>query len=132
MNWRVQETHPGADLTAAEIKQLSDHAGFGCLSLIVATREGRLPFVFLPRRRFGIPYAYLAYCRDQCDFVRFAGALGRFLMRRRLSLVILDADGPIAGLLGKYTRRAPRKYFKGPDPRRDDDWLYSERTMFGV
>jgi hypothetical protein len=125
-------TEPGPDLTAAEIKRLLDHAGFGCLSVVVDSAEGRLPFVFLPRRRLGIPYAYLAYCRDQVDFVRFAGILGRFLMRRRLPLVIVDADGPIAGLIGKYTRRAPPKYFKGPDPPRHGDWLYSERTMFGI
>ncbi|MBV8744640.1 MAG: acyl-CoA acyltransferase, partial [Xanthobacteraceae bacterium] len=91
-------TQPGTDLTASEIRQLLDHAGFGCLSLIVHSAEGRSPFVFLPRRRWGIPYAYLAYCRDQGDFVRFAGVLGQFLMRRRLPLVILDADAPIAGL----------------------------------
>ncbi len=125
-------TRPGADLTAAEIKQLLDHALFGCLGLIVHSGEGRSPFVFLPRRRFGIPYAYLAYCRDQSDFVRFAGELGRFLIRRRLPLVIVDADGPVPGLIGRYTRRAPPKYFKGPDPPRHGDWLYSERTMFGV
>ncbi len=125
-------TRPGADLTAAEIKLLLDHAGFGCLSLIVDSGGGRSPFVFLPRRRYGIPYAYLAYCRDQGDFVRFAGVLGRFLIRRRLPLVIVDADGPIPGLIGRYTRRAPPKYFKGPDPPRHGDWSYSERTMFGV
>jgi hypothetical protein len=126
------QTQPGTDLTAGEIRLLPDHAGFGCLSLIVHSAQGRSPFVFLPRRRWGIPYAYLAYCRDQADFVRFAGVLGPFLMRYRLPLVILDADEPIPGLIGRYTRRAPPKYFKGSNPPRHGDWLYSERTMLGV
>jgi hypothetical protein len=48
-------TQPGPDLEATEIKQLLDHVGYGCLSLIVHSAEGRLPFVFLPRHRLGIP-----------------------------------------------------------------------------
>ena len=50
-----------------------------------------------------MPYAYLAYCRDLEDFFRFAAPLGRFLARRGFPLVIIDSNGPIRGLIGRYS-----------------------------
>jgi hypothetical protein len=77
-----------------------------------------------------VPFAYLAYCRRLDDFVRFAGPLGRFLAKRGFPFVVLDANGPIEGLIGKYSDGAP-KYFKGPDQPRLGDIAYTERVMFG-
>ena len=79
------------------------------------TRESAYPFVF--RRRLvksTIPCAQLIYCRDIADFVRFAGPIGRLLARRGRPLVIIDANGPIAGVVGWYSRGNMPKYFKGP------------------
>jgi hypothetical protein len=78
-----------------------------------------------------VPYEYLAYCRDLKDFVRFAGPLGRFLSLRGITLVVLDSNGPISGLIGIYSDAFP-KYFKGPDQPHLGDLAYSERVMFGV
>jgi hypothetical protein len=108
-----------------------DHRNYGCISVICRTGDGRYPFVFQPRRKAGlVPFAVLAYCRRLEDFVRFAGPLGRFLAWRGIFLVITDADGPIAGLVGSYRDGFP-KYFRGPDPPRLGDWAYSERLLFG-
>jgi hypothetical protein len=121
---------PGEDLQSYEIELLLTHAKYGCMSLICSSANRRHPFVFLACRKFGLPYAYLAYCRDVEDFVRFAGPLGRFLVRHGLPLVILDSNGPIGGVAGMYFDTRP-KYFKGPDRPRLGDLAYSERVMFG-
>jgi hypothetical protein len=88
-----------------------------------------LGFVPYSRRR-GLRSAHLTYCRDQEDFIRFAGPLGRYLARRGVALVSLDANGPISGLIGAYRGGRP-KYFKGPEQSRLGDEAYSERVLFG-
>src|SRR6516164_2715374 len=108
-------------LPSDAIELLSKHANYGCISLTCSTANRRHPFVFLPRRKAGVvPFAYLAYCHHIRDFVRFAGPLGRFLVKRGFPLVVTDANGPMGGLIGKYSDGAP-KYFKGPDQPRLGD-----------
>jgi hypothetical protein len=125
------ETRPSEDLPSSEIELLRAHANYGCASLTCSSKDRRHPFVFVLGRKFGlVPYAYLAYCRDLEDFVRFAGPLGRFLAWRGFPVVVLDANGPVRGLIGRYFTNFP-KYFKGPDEPRLGDVAYSERAMFG-
>jgi hypothetical protein len=46
--------------------------------------------------------------------------------------VILDANGPVPGLVGRYyPERMPRYYF-GPDRPKIGDLAYTETSMFGV
>jgi hypothetical protein len=83
-----------------------------------------------------VPYARLIYCRDPGEFLRFAGPLGRFLLRHGIPLVAISANEPIHGIFkylifGKYLERWP-KYFKGPDRPRVGDLAYSEVALFGV
>jgi hypothetical protein len=119
------------DLSAFETQVLLDHRSYGCISVTCSAADRRHPFVFLPRRKAGLlPFAFLAYCRRVEDFVRFAGSLGRFLASRGIPLVIVDADGPIPGLVGRYCDGFP-KYFRGPDRPRLGDTAYSERILFG-
>jgi hypothetical protein len=132
---RVEAVAPGIcpdeDLSSYEIELLLTHANYGCMSLICSLANRRHPFVFVLGRKFGlVPYAYLAYCHDLEDFVRFAGPLGRCLARRGFPLVVLDANGPVRGLIGRYSANFP-KYFKGSDQPRLGDLAYSERVMFG-
>ena len=63
------------------------------------------------------------------DFVRFAGSLGRFLLARGFPLVVLDTNGPVSGLIGKYSDKFP-KYFKGVDQPTLADSAYSARVIF--
>ena len=118
------------DLQSFEIELLLTHAKYGCISVTCSSGDCRHPFVFLPVwEPLRAPKAYLAYCRDLEEFVRFAGPLGRFLAWRGFPLVAVDANGPIKGLIGRYSDGFP-KYFKGPDKPRLADLAYSERVMF--
>jgi hypothetical protein len=57
--------------------------------------------------------------------------IGRFLPVRGHPLVLIDANGPIPGLVGKYAGAKMPKYFKGPDRPRLGDLAYTETAMFG-
>jgi hypothetical protein len=124
---------PQAHFEEHERDLLRDHAGYGCLSLWCQTTERAYPFVFRERRVKGlITCAQLIYCRDIAEFVRFARPLGTYLARRRRPLVILDANGPVRGLIGKYFDQTMPKYFKGPAPPRLGDLAYTETALFGM
>jgi hypothetical protein len=111
---------------------LSEHARFGCMSFWCRTSDGCVPFVFRRRRLRGVPgFAQLVYCREVGDFVRFAGPIGRFLFSCGCPLVLVDTNGPIPGLAGKYFPARMLKYFKGPDRPRFGDLAYTETAMFG-
>jgi len=112
---------------------LSQHAAHGCISLWCATSERAYPFVFRPRMVRGcIPCAQLIYCRDIGDFVRLAGPIGRVLARRGRPFVIVDANAPIPGLFGWFSRGNMPKYFKGPQRPRLGDLAYTEHAVLGV
>jgi hypothetical protein len=119
------------DLSAFEVQLLLDHRSYGCISVTCSLGNRRYPFVFQPRRKARLPYAYLVYCRHLEDFVRLAGSLGRFLALHGTPLVVVDANGPIAGLVGRYYDGFP-KYFRGPDQPRLGDLAYSEKVLFGI
>ena len=115
---------------------LMEHAKYGCMSLWSETADRAYPFVFRPCIiKGGITCARLVYCTDVDDFVRFAGPLGRFLALRGRPLVLIDSNGPIPGLVGKYLdAKMPRYFLKEPEPA--PAWAislaYSEIAMFGI
>jgi hypothetical protein len=123
----------GAMITAQERDLLVDHAEHGCLALIAQQKRDAFPFVFLPRRMLKglIPTAQLVYCRDISDFQRFAGPIGRALLRQGHPTVLVDASEMIPGLVGKYFRDRGPKYFKGPERPRLGDLAFSEGVLFG-
>ena len=130
---RVRRFDPGSpgQLSPAEATILRDHAGYGCISLVCEADGQCHPFVFAPRRRARVVgLAVLTYCRDEADFARFAGPLGRALARRGFLLTVVDADAAIPGLVGRYSGNRP-KYFRGPDRPRIGDCAYTERALFG-
>jgi len=125
------DIEPGAGLSLSELHLLRDHAALGCLSLICDDGNARHPFVFDPRvRGRRLPITRLVYCRSLNSFVRFAGALGLYLLWRGYPLVVTDAEGPIDGVAGIF-KKASRRYWKGPHPMRLGDIAYSEMVMFG-
>ena len=115
-----------------EVNLLIDHAGYGCWSVIAIISGKRYPFVFQIRtkRRF-IRYAYLIYCRDMQSFLNYAAPLGRYLAKRGVFIVMIDANGPITGLRGKYQKATP-KYYKGPVRPKLGDESYTERVLFNI
>lgn len=127
------DQHPDAHFYPSELDLLLAHQELGCLSLWGVTSQEAYPFVFMPRRAKGvIPCVQLIHCRHISDFVRLAGPIGRYLITRGRPLVIIDSNGPIAGLVGKYVDGKAPKYFKGPDRPQFGDLAYTEAVMFGL
>lgn len=127
------EARPDAPHEPFEPGLLAEHATYGCISFWCATAERAFPFVF--RRRIvkgAIPCAQLIYCRHMADLVRFAGPIGRYLARRGLPFVVADANGPIAGLTGRYFADTMPKYFRGPVRPRLGDLADTEAALFGA
>ena len=112
---------------------LLQHAAFGCTSLWCVTSDRAYPFIFRPRMIEAIiPSAQLVYCRDLADFGRFAGPIGRFLALRGRVFVLVNSNGRIPGLVGKFFRDRMPKYFKGSQRPRLGDLAYTEIAVLGV
>lgn len=122
-------------LPAEEAAILLRHARYRCLSIVVRSEHGTIPFVLQPARmRRGLiplPAMQLVYCRDVADYAACAGAIGRFLAKRAKIAVLIDANGPLPGLAGLYTERRGRKYFKGPHRPRLGDLSDTELVVYG-
>jgi hypothetical protein len=117
-----------------EAALMAYHAARGCLSL-VCEKDGELvPFVFLKRSisKLRVNYVQLVYCRDTADFVRCAGALGRYLLVRGMPVAVLDAEGPVKGLVGRFVKDRVPKFYRGPDRPRLNDLAYTEAVVLGV
>lgn len=121
-------------LDAGEAEILSDCARQGALVLVCETREGLEPFAFVERdlKQIGRAAMQLAWCRDTGAFVRHAGPLGRHLLKRGRWLVLLDAEGAVPGLVGRFFRNRMPKYFRGPRRPRLNDLAQTEALLFGV
>ena len=123
-------------LSDSEAELLARHARYGCLSLVCRTPDAApIPFILLPMRiRRGWiapPAMQLIYCRDIAEFVACAGSIGRTLLRLGKISVVLDANGPVAGLTGIFSRARGRKYFKGPHRPRLADLTDTELVLYG-
>jgi hypothetical protein len=125
-----------AGLPDADLAMLKRHAEYGCLSLVCRTAEAALPFIFFSlRKRRGIvplPAMQLGYCRSIADYVKCADAIGRYLLARGKPIVIVDANGAVAGLPGVYSEARGRKYFKGPHRPRLGDLADTELAIYGM
>lgn len=130
-----------AGLPPRERALLVDHARYGCLCLLGSDgRETRL-FVLqarrlklFPRRAGlpGLPCFQVIYAPAQPDLVRWLGAIGRFLLRRHaMPWIVLDADGPVSGAVGRYFDGRAPKYTRGPHPVPLGDLTYTELVLFG-
>jgi len=127
------DREPDAPHEPFERDLLVEHAGYGCISVWAVTRERAYPFVFRPRVvKTVVPCAQLIYCRDVADLVRFAGPIGRFLAWRGRAFVVIDANGPIDGLVGRCFDNTMPKFFRGPVRPRLGDLAFTETALFGM
>jgi hypothetical protein len=112
---------------------LAAHLALGCRSLIAAADGQAHPFVFMKRKiiRRLVPCEQLIYCRTLSDFVACAGPLGRYLLMRGGLICIVDANGPLPGLIGRYLPGNGPKYFKGPVAPSLGDLSFTELTILG-
>lgn len=121
-----------ADLEAGERRLLEVQAGYGCIALCCTTDRQTRPFVFVPRVIKGlIPCVQLAYCRQIADLVDVAGTVGRYLLRYGRPFALIDANGPISGIPGKYFPDVAPKYYKGAVAPVMGDLTETEVTIFG-
>jgi hypothetical protein len=123
-------------LSETEVELLTRHARYGCLGLVCRTPNGgAFPFILQPMRirrgRIAPPAMQLLYCRDIAGFVECAGAIGRALIRHGKISVLLNANGPVPGLVGIFSKVRGRKYFKGPHPPRLADLTDTEFVLYG-
>jgi hypothetical protein len=130
------ETREIDGLPDSDVELLTEHARYGCLSLLCRTPTGGpFPFILIPMRiRRGWiapPAMQLVYCRDIAEYVHCAGAIGRALIRHGKFSVLLDSNGPIPGLTGFYSEARGRKYFKGPRRPRLADLTDTELVLYG-
>lgn len=112
---------------------LQEHAALGCTVLFVESQGDHFPFVFAPRPLLHrtIPGIKLAYCRNLSDYIRFAGAIGRFLLLRGMPAVVVDTDPRVPDLTGFPIERTRRYYVRGPHPPKSGDLAYTETIFFG-
>ncbi len=128
-------TDPRAWRDLPEGQLLDDHARYGCTSLVVESRGGLHPFVFLPFRirsgRMPLPLMQLIYARDLADVSRCAGPIGRALLRHGALGLVMDGEPEPGGPPVLRRLRRARKYVKGPHPPRLGDLSYTEKVIFG-
>jgi hypothetical protein len=135
-------TDPAARIAAADAEPggssgerdiLIRHAEYGCLSFWCVSPEGAYPFVFRAHLfKAVLPCAQLIYCRDIADVARFAGLIGRHLLAHGCPIAVIDANGPVPGLQGRYFDGWKPKFFKGPEPPRLGDLADTEAALFGI
>jgi hypothetical protein len=124
---------PNVPFETHEEEMLLEHADFGCLSVWCITPDRAYPFIFRARvLKRTLPCVQLIYCRNMHEFARFARPIGLFLARRLKGCVMIDANGPIPGLVGKYFPGKNPRYFHGPDQPQLGDLAYTEIALFGV
>ncbi len=117
----------------ASARLLEAQAGYGCIAICCKAPDRIRPFVFVPRLIKGkIPCVQLAYCRNLTDLVEVAGSLGRYLLRLGRPFVLIDANGPIPGIPGKYFPGAMPKYYMGAEPPVVGDLTETETTILGI
>jgi hypothetical protein len=123
----------GAPHDLPERGLLEEHAALGCTVLVLETAGEHLPFVFAPRPLLHrtIPGIKLAYCRDFSDYIRFAGAIGRYLLSRGIPAVVVDNDPRARELTGFPIERTRRYYVRGPNSPGSGDLAYTETVFFG-
>jgi hypothetical protein len=84
------------------------------------------------RKKRGIfRIAYLVYCRNLQNFADCAPTLGRYLIKKGIFLVLVDANARISGLLGWFESTTP-KYYKGLVSPELGDLSYTERVLFNI
>ena len=127
----------GADfvnrLPAEEHKILTEHASFGCVTLVCASNACAYPFVFRVQRprSFLPPFAKLIYCRDIGHFVECAPVIERFLAKQGIFCVRIAANSALKGLHGTYLENRNPMYYLGGEAPRLGDLTYTETALFG-
>ena len=124
-------TDGATGLAPFESDILKQHAGFGCLAVVLKDAGNSYPFVFQKHFVKGIfPVHRLIYCRHIDEFVKYSGNLGRLLLQNGSLLTRFDSNDGTPAILGWYMESPGRKYAKGPNAPGLGDLAYSESALF--
>jgi hypothetical protein len=118
-----------------DLALLRRHAAWGCTALVLQEGESLHPMIFrrytIRRGRLRLPAVHVLHAPDRDALVRLAGNIGRHFLRNGALFLLLDANGPVAGLTGFYTERRGRKFSRGPNPPALSDLADTEYAIFG-
>jgi len=121
-----------AGLSSERAVMMHDHQARGCLTFCLEGRDRLAPFMFLPRRvNPGIPVAQIIYCERLSDLTDNSRTVTLEVLKRGFAALLIDASGPIKGLMGRYFPNRAPKYYKGPMPIYAVDHSYSEMIYIG-
>ena len=124
---------PGFAADPDEVRLVADHARLGCLTFWCLSEGMAVPIVATRRVIAGrLPVAQVVYMPREVDWPRIANAVGRALARHGLFLLLLDAEGPIAGLAGRFLPGRMPKYVRGPQTPHCGDLAYTEIAILGT
>ncbi|GEO97816.1 hypothetical protein GCM10007887_02060 [Methylobacterium haplocladii] len=131
----ISAGRPGADVTVdpAEAALMEHHAALGCITFWCVADGRAYPFVVARRLIKGrLPIAQIVYCAEALDWRRLSHAVGRALARHGLFLLLLDAQGAVPGLPGRFLAGRMPKYARGPVTPRCGDLAYTEAAVIGT
>jgi hypothetical protein len=130
LDWN--DAMPAADfLPTAERRLLREHHEMGRRAF-VGVKDG-VPHGFVSststvlRGRIGCEQ--ILYFRDNATLSLFAGAIGAHFLKQLRFLYLVDANGPIEGLAGRYLPGRSPRYYRGPVAPRVGDLAYSELAL---
>ena len=132
---RIVAFDPERHLQLSGADLLRRHREMGC-SAVVAEEAGKSTgFVFrrysIRAGRLPLPALFAIHAPDRQELVRLAGNIARYYTPRLAPFIVMDADGPVAGLPGVYTEARGRKYYKGPHRPALCDLADTEYAIFG-
>ncbi|WP_337188860.1 hypothetical protein [Phenylobacterium sp.] len=120
-------------LPQSEFKKLQDHVSLGGLAICVATADRIMPIILVRRRvQKVVPAAQLIYCENVPWLLEHGGALLWWLRARGFIGLIIDANEPPPGMVGKFYPGKAAKYVRGQEPAIDVDHTYSELLYLGL
>ena len=136
-----REANAGA-LSVRERAIAQDHAGYGSIVLVCRDGATARALVLHPHRIKALPRwrasptlacYQLVYGPEGDALAGWLGAVGRHLLARHgMLFLMLDANGPMPGVVARYRDGREPRYAKGPHPVPVGDLSYTERVFFGA
>lgn len=115
---------------------LRRHQEMGCESVVCQEGDRLSGYVFRRFRiragRLPLPAMFVIHGPHRDQLIRFAGNFSRHFLWQGAPFLVMDADGPVAGLKGFYTETRGRKYYRGPHRPALCDLADSEFAVFGL
>ncbi len=106
---------------------LRDHLQAGWIGGVLSSNVEPAPFLFMPMRKFGLPFAMLAYCADMGLLRQNISSVYRHVLVRGYPLLALPSNELFQDVRGKQVDRFPW-YILDRQEDAAPDLLYSEFT----